>query len=157
MPKVDITKAKVVTGSRYPEPFKSQQGRRERRPLGNMVGLSQYGVNHVTLQPGAMSSLKHWHENEDEFCYVLSGELTLIEDNDETILKTGDSCGWKAGIEVGHHLVNKSDAPASYLEIGTRAENERGHYPDDDLTYEFKGATREWIFAHKDGTPYKEE
>ena len=108
-------------------------GRRKRR-LGDYVGLTQFGVNFTVLEPGAYSALRHWHEGEDEFVYVLSGELTLIDENGEQILGNGMFCGFRAGSENGHHLANLGDEPAAFLEIGSRRPGEDTvHYPDDDL------------------------
>jgi len=100
--------------------------------LGRAVGVNQFGVNHVTLEPGALSSLRHWHEEEDEFVYVLSGELTLIDENGEHPLREGSVIGWKAGVPNAHHIANMSKTPASFLSVGTRYRGkETIHYPDD--------------------------
>jgi uncharacterized cupin superfamily protein len=152
MPKLDISKAQVRTGSAYPDQYKKSVEGREKTVLGDLAGLSQFGVNRTRLKPGAASSLRHWHEQEDEFIYVLDGELTLVEDSGETVLKPGDAAGWKAGVANGHMLVNKSSRDAVYLEIGSRLPRERAHYPDYDLVY-----TRDEngiIVTHRDGTPY---
>lgn len=107
-------------------------GGRHERQLGRAVGVSQFGVNHVTLEPGAYSALRHWHEDEDELVHVLFGELMLIDDNGEHPLSAGDTVGFPAGEANAHHLVNRSTAPASFLAIGTRRRGEeRIHYPDD--------------------------
>jgi uncharacterized cupin superfamily protein len=152
MPKVDIAKAVVRTKGAYPQPYSSITDGREKAALGNMAGLTQFGVNLTRLKPGAASALRHWHEQEDEFVYVLEGEITLIEEGGETVLKPGDCAGFKAGVPNGHHLINKSQRDALYLEIGTRAAAERGHYPDVDLVFERdqKGMR----FLHKSGEPY---
>jgi uncharacterized cupin superfamily protein len=103
-----------------------------RKQLGRAIGANQFGVNHVTLEPGALSSLRHWHEEEDEFVYGLSGELTLIDENGEHLLRGGSVIGWKAGIPNAHHIANKSDAPGSFLSVGTRHRGkETIHYPED--------------------------
>lgn len=152
MPKIDIDAMNWKGGSGYPSPFRETVEGRRRKRLGNEAGLTQYGVNLVTLSPGSASALRHWHENEDEFVYVLGGELVLIEDAGETVLRPGDAAGFKAGVANGHHLVNRSYEDALYLEIGTRAETERAHYPDDDL---FAEKTADGFrFTHKDLTPY---
>jgi uncharacterized cupin superfamily protein len=125
---------------------------RERRRLGNAAGLDQFGVNLTTLRPGAASALRHWHECEDEFVYVLEGEVVLIENGGETVLKAGDAAGFKANSSNGHHLVNRTTNDAVYLEIGTRAKHERVQYPDVDLV-----AVRDdngMRFTHKNGDPY---
>jgi uncharacterized cupin superfamily protein len=155
MPKIDIAKANVRTTTTYPKAFQAVCAGREKIALGNLAGLTQFGVNLTRLKPGAASSLRHWHDTEDEFVYVLEGELTLIEDAGETVLKPGEAAGFKAGIANGHHLVNKSQSDALYLEIGTRSARDRGHYPDVDLTY-----TKDedgFRFCHKSGEPYANE
>lgn len=152
MPKVDIDALEWTGGSGYPAPFATLMAGRVRKRLGNAGGLTQFGVNLTRLEPGAMSALRHWHEREDEFVYILSGEAVLIEDGGETVLQPGDAAAFRAGVANGHHLVNRSEAPATYLEIGTRAAGERGHYPDDDLAVtKTDGA---FTFTRKDGTPF---
>ena len=109
------------------------EGRRKKR-LADTVGITQFGVNYTILEPGAQSALRHWHEGEDEFIYVLSGELTLIDENGEHVLQTETFCGFPAGVENGHHLVNTGSEPASFLEIGSRRPGQdAAHYPDDDF------------------------
>jgi uncharacterized cupin superfamily protein len=152
MPKIDISKAKVRTGSNYPLQFQNIVKGREKSVLGDLVGLTQFGVNLTRLKPGAASALRHWHENEDEFVYVIEGELVLIEDEGETLLRPGDAAGFKAGVANGHHLVNKTQHDAVYLEIGTRAAAERAHYPDVDL--EFIRDKDKVQVRHKSGEPY---
>ena len=152
MPKIDISKAVVRTKGVYPQPYTSVTDGREKAALGNAAGLTQFGVNLTRLKPGAASALRHWHEQEDEFVYVLEGELVLIEDGGETVLMPGDCAGFKAGVSNGHYLVNKSPRDALYLEIGTRAAAERGHYPDVDLVFERdQNVVR---FLHRSGEPY---
>ncbi len=116
-------------------------------------GLDQFGVNLTTLKPGAASALRHWHEREDEFIYLLEGELVLIEDEGETLLLPGDAAGFKANSGNGHHLVNKSDRDAVYLEVGTRSKHERVEYPEADLLVvrDDKG----FRYTHKNGDPYE--
>jgi uncharacterized cupin superfamily protein len=155
MPKIDIAKAVVRTKGVYPQPYRSVTDGREKAALGNVAGLTQFGVNLTRLKPGAASALRHWHEQEDEFIYVLEGELVLIEDNGEMPLKPGDCAGFKAGVSNGHQLVNKSQRHAVYLEIGTRAATERAHYSDVDLVLERDaGGMR---FLHNSGEPYPQE
>jgi uncharacterized cupin superfamily protein len=152
MPKIDIGKATVRTQSVYPAPWRGVTEGREKTALGNVAGLTQFGVNLTRLKPGAASALRHWHEAEDELVYVLEGEITLIEDGGETILGAGDAAGFKAGVANGHHLVNRSARDALYLEIGTRAARERAHYPDVDLVMERdEDGVR---FLHRSGEPY---
>jgi uncharacterized cupin superfamily protein len=133
VPKIDIANLAVRTTSTYPEPFQSVCAGREKAALGNLAGLTQFGVNLTRLKPGAASALRHWHDNEDEFVYVLEGEATLIEDGVEITLQPGDAAGFKAGVPNGHHLVNKTGRDVLYLEVGTRHTTDRYHYPDIDM------------------------
>ena len=153
MPKIDIAKIAIDTRTGYPAPFDRVVVGRERKRLGNAAGLDQFGVNLTTLKPGAASALRHWHENEDELIYVLEGEIVLIEDGGETLLRPGDAAGFKANSRVGHHLVNKSDRDAVYLEIGTRAKREYVDYPDVDL--KVRRDAKSMRYTHKNGEPYK--
>jgi len=152
MPKIDIAKLRVYDGSDYPEPFRKVVAGRSRKRLGDAAGLDQFGVNLTTLKPGAASALRHWHESEDEFVYILEGQAVLIEDDGETVLKPGDAAGFKASSRNGHHLVNRGSADVVYLEIGTRAKRERAEYPDVDLVA--IGDEKGERYTHKDGTPY---
>ena len=124
---------------------------RQKRVLTDVLGLTQFGVNMTTLQPGAMSSQRHWHVSEDEFCYVLEGELTLISNDGELILGPGMAVAFPANDENGHHLVNRTKAPATYLEIGTRAAVDRCVYPDIDLDLTKSGG--KFTVRRKDGRP----
>jgi uncharacterized cupin superfamily protein len=155
MPKIDIAKAVVRIKGVYPQPYRSVTDGREKAALGNVAGLTQFGVNLTLLKPGAASALRHWHEQEDEFIYVLDGKITLIDDDGETVLAAGECAGFKAGVPNGHQLVNKSQQDARYLEIGTRAPIERAHYPGIDLVMErdAQGAR----FLHASGEPYPQE
>jgi uncharacterized cupin superfamily protein len=152
MPKIDIAKLPLDTRTGYPPPFDRVVIGRERKRLGNAAGLDQFGVNLTTLKPGAASALRHWHEQEDELIFVLEGEVVLIEDDGETVLKPGDAAGFKANNPNGHHLVNKSSRDAVYLEVGTRSKYERAHYPDVDMMVvrDDKGMR----YTHKNGEPY---
>ena len=152
MPKIDIDKVKVSTRAFYPPPFDKVVAGRETRRLGDAAGLTQFGVSLVRLKPGAAAGVRHWHENEDEFVYMLQGEATLVEDAGETPLGPGEAAGFKAGVANGHSMVNKSKADVLMLVVGTRAGQERGHYPDVDLAYEFDG--KNFRFLHKSGEPY---
>jgi uncharacterized cupin superfamily protein len=154
MPKIDVAKAPVRTTTIYPEEFKHVCHGREKAALGNVAGLTQFGVNLTRLKPGTASALRHWHENEDEFVFVIEGELVLIEDDGEVLLKPGDAAGFKAGVPNGHHLINKTNRDAVYLEVGTRAPREHAHYPDVDLDFirEANGTMR---LSHKSGEPYR--
>lgn len=152
MPKIDIANLPVDSRSNYPEPLNEVVVGRSRKRLGVAAGLDQFGVNLTTLKPGAASALRHWHEKEDELVYILEGEVVLVEDGGETVLKPGDAAGFKASVKNGHHLVNKSSRDAIFLEMGTRSQHERAEYPDVDLQVvrDEKGAR----YTHKDGSPY---
>jgi uncharacterized cupin superfamily protein len=152
MPKIDISKIAPRLGSSYPPPFKEPIVGREKYPLGDAVGLTQFGVNLTRLKPGAASSHRHWHEAEDELVFVLEGEVVLIEDAGETLLRPGDAAGFKAGVANGHCLVNKSGRDVLYLEVGTRSPHERAHYPDVDLAGEKD--ERGFRYTRKSGEPY---
>jgi uncharacterized cupin superfamily protein len=152
MPKIDIAALKIESATNYPEPFNRAVQGRLRKRLGNAVGLDQFGVNLTTLKPGAWSSQRHWHENEDELVYVLSGELVLCEDSGETVLKPGDAAGWKAGVPNGHCLINRAQQDAVYLEIGSRARREKATYSDIDMLVE-RDATG-FRYRRKSGEPY---
>jgi uncharacterized cupin superfamily protein len=136
MPKVDIAKVPVKSGSFYPAQFQAEHKGRHKQALGDAVGITQFGVNLSRIEPGASSALRHWHEQEDEFIYMLEGELVLIENDGETTLKPGDAAGFMAGSGNAHKLINRSDRDAVYFEVGTRAATERVHYPDVDLVME---------------------
>lgn len=153
LPAVRSSEVREVRGSGYPEPFRSRMGDRAKRKLGDACGLSQFGVNLVTLGPGGQSALRHWHSHEDEFVYVLSGEVVLVSDAGEQVLRAGDCAGYPAGARDAHHFLNRSDAPAQYLEVGSRNPEDVAHYPDDDLQW-LVGADRRLTPAHKDGRPY---
>ena len=152
MPKIDIDRVRVSTRAYYPPPFDKVVAGRETKRLGDAIGLTQFGVSLVRLKPGAAAGVCHWHENEDEFVYVLEGEATLVEDAGEIRLGPGGAAGFKAGVANGHSMVNKSQADVVMLVVGTRAKSERGHYPDVDLAYEFDDKT--FRFLHKSGEPY---
>jgi uncharacterized cupin superfamily protein len=152
MPKIDIAALPVSRGSNYPEPFRAAVEGRSRRRLGDAVGLDQFGVNLCRLAPGAASSQRHWHEAEDELVYVLEGEVVLIEDGGETVLRAGDAAGWKAGVAAGHCLVNRSDRDAVVLEVGSRKARERVAYPGIDLKLERDDGRGRYL--HADGRPY---
>lgn len=153
MPKIDISKLETRVGSpNYPAPFQHVCAGRHKTALGNTAGLSQFGVNLTRLKPGAASALRHWHEVEDEFIYMLEGECVLVEDEGETVLKAGDCAGFKASVANGHHLVNRTDRDARYLEIGARSKIERVAYPDDDLRIERD--EKQIRILHKSGAPY---
>jgi uncharacterized cupin superfamily protein len=152
MPKIDIGKIAIDTATGYPSPFNKAVEGRSRKRLARAAGLSQFGVNICTLKPGAASSQRHWHENEDELVYVLEGEVVLREDEGETVLKAGDAAAWKAGVPNGHTIINRSNRDAVFIEVGTRAPSERAHYSDIDMMVvrDEKGAR----YTKKNGEPY---
>ena len=152
MPKIDLDRVPAKAGSSYPAPFKAMADGRIKQALGDAGGLTQFGVNLTRLPPGAATAQRHWHETEDELVFVVSGDLVLIEEGGETPLGAGEAATFKAGHADGHYLLNRSAADAVVLEIGTRASDERCHYPDIDLVYEKRsGQIR---FTNKAGEPY---
>jgi uncharacterized cupin superfamily protein len=152
LPALDPATVEEKRGSGYPEPFRSRMGDRAKRRLGEACGLSKFGVNLVTLQPGAQSALRHWHTQEDEFVYVLDGEVTLVSNAGAQVLGAGMCAGYPAGARDAHHFINHSGKPARYLEIGNRVEGDNAFYPDDDLMWcEDESGV---YAAHKDGRRY---
>ena len=150
LPALDPATVEVRRGSAYPEEFKSVTDGREKRALGNAVRLTNFGVNLVRLKPGVVSALRHWHAHEDEFVYVLEGEITLVTDAGEQVLGPGIAAGFPAGKADGHKLVNKSNQDALYLEVGDRHPAEEAHYPDVDL--HGQRLDDAFIFTRKDGS-----
>lgn len=153
MPRLDLSRAPVRTGSNYPEPYASMMAGRSSLRLGDLGGLTQFGVNLVTLAPGALSSLRHWHHHEDEFVMVTAGECVLVQDAGETVMRPGDCAAFPAGDRDGHHFVNRSDAPAVFLVVGTKAPREVAEYSDHDLKVTIEGGRA--TFTYKDGTPWE--
>jgi uncharacterized cupin superfamily protein len=140
-------------GSIYPKLFGEQLAGREKRALGDPLGLSQFGVNLVTLASGSWSSQRHWHAKEDEFVYVLEGEVMLVTDAGEIVLGPGMAAGFPAGRPDGHHLINRSGSSVRYLEVGTRADTEEAHYSDIDMMAKKEGG--KFHFMRKNGEPYE--
>jgi uncharacterized cupin superfamily protein len=149
--RIDLSAVAAVTGSSYPAPFGAACAARVRQRLGDAAGLTDFGVNLLRLPPGAWSSQRHWHSAEDEFVFVIEGEVALVTDAGEEILRAGDCAGFPAGVRDGHHLQNRAPHQAVLLEIGARkpAEDE-GEYSDIDMRF-LKGRGG---YAHKDGKPY---
>ena len=148
MPKLEVEAMPQSNATGYPAPFdKEVQGRYWRR-LAPVGGLTHMGASHVVLRPGAWSSQRHWHEDEDELVIMLSGEAVLIEDEGETIMRAGDVAAWPAGVANGHHLVNRTDRDCIFIAIGSGDKNGGGEYPDIDMKFDADG------YFHKDGTPY---
>ena len=157
MPKIDRAAAPQSKGSLYPPPFAEPSRGREAVRVGIAAGLTQFGVVLLTLKAGAWSSQRHWHMKEDEFAYVLSGEVVLIEDEGETPLAAGDCAGWKAGVKNGHHFVNRGAADAVLLVVGSRDNSDWGEYSDIDMRFNAgryeRPAGSGGVFSRKDGTP----
>ena len=152
-PAADPATVPVRAGSSLPEQFRQAIASRRKRRLGDAVGIAQFGVNLVDLGPGDMSSQRHWHEVEDEFVFVLEGELTLVTDEGEQILTTGLCAGFPAGKASGHHLINRSAKPARYLEVGTRVKDDVVHYSDIDLHLKVVNDAEHW--SDKKGRAYR--
>lgn len=152
MPKLDLEHAPVKTGSVYPEPYRSQMAGRSSLRLGQLAGLTQFGANIVTLMPGAVGSLRHWHSREDEFAIVLEGTLVLVEDEGETPMPCGACAAWKAGAPNGHRFINRTDAPARFLVIGGRDPNDICTYVDVDMKIIMESGTPR--FTHHDGSTW---
>jgi uncharacterized cupin superfamily protein len=150
MPKIDVSAVPKRQGSGYPSRFAEVCADRIRQRLGDAGGLSDFGVNLMHLPPGNWSSQRHWHSHEDEFVYVLSGELTLVEDSGETRLRAGDCAAFPKHSGDGHHLINKSNAVATYLEIGSRQPDDLTTCSDIDMM----SSNADGRFVHKDGKPY---
>jgi uncharacterized cupin superfamily protein len=152
MPKIDITAVPERKGTGYPPQFNAACAERVRQRLGNAGGLTDFGVNLMHLPPGYWSSQRHWHSHEDEFVYVVEGELMLVEDGGETVLRAGDCAAFPKGSGNGHHMINRSDAMAVYLEIGSRQSQDVTTCSDIDMM----STNTDGRFVHKDGTPYVE-
>lgn len=152
MPRIDLSAVPTRKGTGYPDEFRTLSADRLRKRLGEAGGLTAFGVNLTRLPPGNWSSQRHWHSHEDEFVYILEGEVVLIEDGGETLLRAGDCAAFLKGTGNGHHMINRSDCDAVYLEIGSR-------HPDDLSTcsdVDMMSANSDGRFVHKDGTPYGE-
>lgn len=151
-PAMDPATLEPSTGSSYPREFQAQVAGRRKRALGDPLGITGYGVNLVELPPGAWSSQRHWHSVEDEFVYVVSGEVTLVTNDGPQALSAGMVAGFPAGKADGHHLINEGDTPAVYLEIGDRSTEDAVIYPDIDM--QLTSADEGGEFQHRDGRPY---
>lgn len=152
-PALDPASLTPRSTSGYPEPYRSRVLPREKRAIGDALGLTRVGVNLTTLLPGKESSMRHFHTHEDELVFVLEGEVVLRTDEGEQVLTPGMCAGFPAGVSDGHQLVNRSDRPARYLEISNRDPEDGAGYPEVDLVYR-KGADGAPMFTRKDGTPY---
>lgn len=150
MPKVNIDAVPVQKGTGYPPQFNAASAERLRQRVGDAVGLRDFGVNLTRLPPGNWSSQRHWHSHEDEFIYLIQGELTLIEDSGETMLCAGDCAAFPKGTGNGHHMINRSNEVAIYLEVGSRHRDDLATCSDVDMM----SANADGRFVRKDGTPY---
>ena len=142
-----------IKPSLYPPEFAARMGGRTKHPVGDLFGLSNFGVNLTRLAPGAVSALNHAHSRQDEFIYVIEGRPTLVLGDQEVQLEAGMCAGFQAGTGLGHHLANRSDAEVVYLEVGDRSAGDEVSYPRDDLRA-MMGEDGKWRFSRKDGTPY---
>lgn len=149
MPKRALDQIAAVARTGYPAPFKDAVKGRSAQALGDAFGLTQFGVNRVRLAPGAWSSQRHWHALEDEFVLVTEGELVLVTDAGEEVMRPGEIVGFKAGVQDGHHFQNRTQRDAVFLVVGSRVDGDWGDYPDIDLRF-----TPDGRYTRKDGTPY---
>jgi uncharacterized cupin superfamily protein len=149
--RIDTNKTRATVGTSYPSPYDAPCAARVRHRLGDAAGLTDFGVNLLRLPPGTWSSQRHWHAAEDEFVYILEGEVVLVTDVGEETLRAGDCAGFKAGIKDAHHLQNRSPDDAQLLEVGSRKDEDAGEYADIDMRFSPDGYTR------KDGTPFPEK
>jgi uncharacterized cupin superfamily protein len=152
-PALDPASLSPSSSSGYPEPFRSLVLPREKRALGDALGLTKIGVNMTSLSPGKQSSMRHFHTHEDELVFVLEGEVVLRTDEGEQLLTAGMCAGFPAAARNGHQLVNRSDRPVRYLEISNRDPEDIAEYPDVDLAYHLESADS-GFYTHKDGKPY---
>jgi uncharacterized cupin superfamily protein len=148
MPKIDLDSIEQVNRTGYPPPFNEDVAGRWYRRLAPATGITEFGVSHVTLKPGAWSSQRHWHDNEDEFLVMLSGEAMLVEDEGCTLLQAGDCAAWPKGSTNGHHLRNEGEQDCVFIVVGA-GQNTGGGYSDIDMMW-----TADDRYVHKDGTPY---
>ncbi len=153
MPKLDLTLIPAQTGSDYPPPFDQPVAQRRRQRLGDAGGLTQFGVNRIELPPGCWSGQRHWHAEEDEFVYVIAGEVVLVTDNGEELLRAGDCAAFPANTPNAHHLINRSANVAVCLEVGSRSPNDRVVYADIDMVYDAKADA----YFRKDGYNYSKD
>jgi len=149
MPKLDLDSIERINRTGYPPPHDAPMAKRHYRRIAPAVGIEDFGISHVMLEPGGISSQRHWHEGEDEFLVMLEGEAVLVEDEGETILRPGDCAFFLKGVANGHHLVNRSDAPCIFIAVGKDALTDC-HYPDIDLLW----APAKGAYTRKDGSPY---
>jgi uncharacterized cupin superfamily protein len=154
MPQIDVAALPAIERTGYPPQYAAIVKGRQKKIVGDAGGLTQFGVNLTRLKPGAASAHRHWHRNEDEFVYMLEGEAVLVEDAGETLLRPGDAAAFKAGVAVGHHIVNRSTRDAVFLEVGTRVENDVSTYTDPAVDMQFVKENGAWKALHRSGEPY---
>jgi uncharacterized cupin superfamily protein len=154
MPKIDPSKAPEGSGTRYPPPYDEPCRKRAWRRLGDAAGLTQFGVNLVRLAPGVWTAQRHWHSHEDEFVYVLEGQVVMVTDAGDETMRPGDCAGFKAGARDGHCFQNRSDADVVLLVVGSRIDEDHGEYPDIDMVFNAGRYSGGGGFRRKDGTPY---
>ncbi len=152
LPALDPAALPVTAGSDYPEPFRAEVATRERRRLGDALGLKNFGVNLMRLPPGDASSQRHWHSKQDEFVFIVAGEVVLITDGGEQVLGAGMAAGFPAGARDGHRLINRTELDAIILEVGDRAPDDECDYSDIDMLVRWIDGEEKYV--HKDGTPY---
>ena len=152
-PALDPRGVSALNRSGYPEPYRTRVLPREKRRLGDALGLTRIGINHTTLPPGKESSMRHWHTHEDEFVYVLAGEVVLRTELGEQLLSAGMCAGFPAGTADGHQLINRGDRPAVYLEVSNRDSADTAHYADPEVDLVFSPAHARGTFTRRDGTP----
>ena len=150
MPKLDIDAIEQISRTGYPMPYAAEMGGRHYRRLGAAGGLTQLGVSHCVLDPGGVSSQRHWHEGIDEFVVILEGEAVLVEDQGETVMQPGDCAAFPKDVPNGHRLVNRSERPCVFLAMDCRIGEGDCHYPDVDLHFDMANGA----FTHKDGSAY---
>lgn len=154
--KLDPNTLFTITGTGYPAPHDGPCKARENTMLGLAAGLTQFGVNLTRLKPGVWSSQRHWHTKEDEFVYVLEGEVVLVSEEGREVLQSGECVGFRAGVEDGHHFVNESEADTVLLTVGSRSDQDSCHYPDIDMFAKAGRYSGPGAFVHKDGSPYSD-
>jgi uncharacterized cupin superfamily protein len=153
-PALDPCAVTGVSRSNYPEPYRSRVAGRQKRRLGDALGLTRIGINQTTLPPGKESSMRHWHSHEDEFVYVLEGEVVLRTGSGEQLLSAGMCAGFAAGSGDGHQLINRSSRDAVYLEVSNRHAEDTAHYSDPDVDMAWDAPHARGRITHRDGTPY---
>jgi uncharacterized cupin superfamily protein len=152
-PALDPSSVAAISRSGYPEPYRSRVLPRSKRALGDALGLTRIGINHTTLLPGKESSMRHWHTHEDEFVYVLEGELVLRTAHGEQLLRAGMCAAFPAGLEDGHQLINRGERPAVYLEVSNRDNADTAHYSDPEVDLVWSAPHARGRFTRRDGTP----